>query len=59
MVAEGIIVMRTTEKFIPHVMAVLHENPDLQQGLLDAAADTTPAAIVAPLTLNTHVFLAR
>jgi hypothetical protein len=43
---------------IPQVMAVLHENPDLQQGLLDAAADTTSAAVVAPLTFNTYFSLA-
>ncbi len=39
-------------------MAVLHENPDLQQGLLDAAADTTSAAVVAPLTFGTYFSLA-
>ncbi len=39
-------------------MAVLHENPDLQQGLLDAAADTTSAAVVAPLTFVTYFSLA-
>ncbi len=36
-------------------MAVLHDNnPDLQQDLLDAAADTTSAAVVAPLTFGTY-----
>ena len=39
-------------------MEVLHENPDLQQGLLDAAADTTSAAVVAPLTFGTYFSLA-
>ncbi len=39
-------------------MAVLHENPELQQGLLDAAADTTSAAVVAPLTFGTYFSLA-
>jgi hypothetical protein len=43
---------------IPEVMAVLRENPDLQRGLLDAAADTTSAAMVAPLTFNTYFSLA-
>ena len=38
-------------------MAVLHENPDLQQGLIDAAADTTSAAVVAPLTFGTYFTL--
>ena len=38
-------------------MAVLHENPELQQGLLDAAADTTSAAVVAPLTFGTYFSL--
>ncbi len=37
---------------------MLHENPDLQQGLLDAAADTTSAAVVAPLTFGTYFSLA-
>ncbi len=32
-------------------------NPDLQQGLLDTAADTTSAAVVAPLTFNTYFSL--
>jgi hypothetical protein len=32
---------REIHEAIPNVMAVLHENPDLQRGLLDAAADTT------------------
>jgi hypothetical protein len=41
-----------------HVMAVFHENPELQQGLLDAAADTTSAAVVAPLTFGTCFSLA-
>ncbi len=49
---------REIHEAIPDVMAVLHENPDLQQGLLDAAADTTSAAVVAPLTFNTHFALA-
>ncbi len=39
-------------------MAVLHKNPDLQQGLLDAVADTTSAAVVAPLTFGTYFSLA-
>ncbi len=39
-------------------MAVLHGNPDLQQGLIDAAADTTSAAVVAPLTFRTYFSLA-
>jgi hypothetical protein len=39
-------------------MAVLHENPDLQQGLLDVAADNTSAAVVAPLTFGTYFSLA-
>jgi hypothetical protein len=39
-------------------MAVLHGNPELQQGLLDAAADTTSAAVVAPLTFGTYFSLA-
>ena len=38
-------------------MSVLHENPELQQGLLDAAADTTSAAVVAPLTFGTYFTL--
>jgi hypothetical protein len=42
---------REIHEAIPDVMAVLHENPDLQQGLLDAAADATSAALVATLTL--------
>jgi hypothetical protein len=49
---------REIHEAIPDVMAVLHENPDLQQALLDAAADTTSAAIVAPLTFNTYFSLA-
>jgi hypothetical protein len=49
---------REIHEAIPHVMAVLHENPDLQQGLLDAAADTTSAAVVAPLTFGTYFSLA-
>ena len=48
---------REIHEAIPDVMAVLHENPDLQQGLLDAAADTTSAAVVAPLTFNTYFSL--
>ena len=39
-------------------MEVLHDNPDLQQGLLDAASDTTSAAVVAPLTFGTYFSLA-
>jgi hypothetical protein len=39
-------------------MAVLHGNPELQQGMLDAAADTTSAAVVAPLTFGTYFSLA-
>jgi hypothetical protein len=38
-------------------MAVLHENPELQQGLIDATADTTSAAVVAPLTFGTYFTL--
>ncbi len=49
---------REIHEAIPDVMAVLHENPALQQGLLDAAADTTSAAVVAPLTFNTYFSLA-
>ncbi len=49
---------REIHEAIPDVMAVLHENPDLQQGLLDAAADTTSAAVVAPLTFSTYFSLA-
>ena len=49
---------RDIHEAIPEVMAVLRENPDLQQGLLDATADTTSAAVVAPLTFNNY-FLAR
>jgi hypothetical protein len=49
---------REIHEAIPDVMAVLHENPDLQQGLLDAAADTTSAAVVAPLTFETYFSLA-
>jgi hypothetical protein len=48
---------REIHEAIPDVMAVLHENPDLQQGLLDAAADTTSAAVVAPLSFNTYFSL--
>ncbi len=40
---------REIHEAIPNVMAVLYENPDLQQGLLDAAANTTSATVVAPL----------
>jgi hypothetical protein len=43
---------------IPDVMAVLHGIPEIQQGLLDAAADTTSGAVVAPLTLVTYFLLA-
>jgi hypothetical protein len=49
---------REIHEAIPDVMAVLHGNPDLQQGLLDAAADTTSAAVVAPLTFGTYFSLA-
>jgi hypothetical protein len=49
---------REIHEAIPDVMAVLHANPDLQQGLLDAAADTTSAAVVAPLTFGTYFSLA-
>ena len=49
---------REIHEAIPHVMATLHENPDLQQGLLNAAADTTSAAVVAPLTFGTYFSLA-
>ncbi len=49
---------RDIHEAIPDVMAVLHENPELQQGLLDAAADTTSAAVVAPLTFGTYFSLA-
>ncbi len=38
-------------------MAVLRENPDLQRGLLDAAVDTTSAAVVAHLTFSTYFSL--
>jgi hypothetical protein len=48
---------REIHEAIPEVMAVLHEHPDLQQGLLDAAADTTSAAVVAPLTFSTYFSL--
>ena len=48
---------REIHEAIPSVMAVLHENPDLQQGLIDAAADTTSAAVVAPLTFSTYFTL--
>jgi hypothetical protein len=48
---------REIHEAIQDVMAVLHENPDLQQGLLDAAADTTSAVVVAPLTFNTYFSL--
>ena len=48
---------REIHEAIPSVMSVLHENPDLQQGLLDAAADTTSAAVVAPLTFGTYFTL--
>jgi hypothetical protein len=49
---------RDIHEAILNVMAVLHENPELQQGLLDAAADTTSAAVIAPLTFNTYFSLA-
>jgi hypothetical protein len=49
---------REIHEAIPEVMAVLHENPDLQRGLLDAAAATTSAAVVATLTFNTYFSLA-
>jgi hypothetical protein len=49
---------REIHEAIPNVMAVHHENPELQQGLLDAAADTTSAAVVAPLTFGTYFSLA-
>ena len=49
---------REIHEAIPEVMAVIRENPDLQRGLLDAAADTTSAAVVAPLTFNTYFSLA-
>ncbi len=39
-------------------MKPLHDNPDLQQGLIDAAADTTSAAVIAPLTFGTYFSLA-
>jgi hypothetical protein len=39
-------------------LIVLHENPDLQQGLLDAAVDTMSAAVVAPLTFSTYFSIA-
>jgi hypothetical protein len=48
---------RDIHEAIPSVMSVLHENPELQQGLLDAAADTTSAAVVAPLTFGTYFTL--
>ncbi len=44
-------------KAIPNVMAVLHENPELQQDLIDATADTTSAAVVAPLSFGTYFSL--
>ncbi len=49
---------RDIHEVIPNVMAVRHENPELQQGFLDAAADTTSAAVVAPLTFGTYFSLA-
>jgi hypothetical protein len=49
---------REAHEAIPDVMAMLHGNPELQQGLLDAAADTTSAAVVAPLTFGTYFSLA-
>jgi hypothetical protein len=49
---------REIHEAIPDVMAVLHKNPDLQRSLLDAAADTTSAAVVAPLTFSTYFSLA-
>jgi hypothetical protein len=48
---------REVHEAIPDVMAVLHGNLELQQGLLDAAADTTSAAVVAPLTFGTYFSL--
>ncbi len=50
--------MREIHEAIPDLMAVLHGNPDLQKALLDAAADTTSAAVVAPLTFGTYFSLA-
>jgi hypothetical protein len=49
---------REVREAISDVMAVLHGNPELQQRLLDAAADTTSAAVVAPLTFSTYFSLA-
>jgi hypothetical protein len=49
---------REIHEAIPDVMSVLHGNPELQQGLLNAAADTTSAAVVAPLTFGTYFSLA-
>ncbi len=49
---------REIHEAIPDVMAVLHENPDLQRRLLDAASDTTSAAVVAPLAFSTYFSLA-
>jgi hypothetical protein len=49
---------RDIHEAIPNVTAVLHENLELQQGLLDAAADTTSAAVVASLTFGTYFSLA-
>jgi hypothetical protein len=37
---------REVHEAIPDAMVVLHGKPELQQGLLDAAADTTSAAVV-------------
>ena len=45
---------RDIHEAIPEVMAVLRENPGLQKGLLDATADNTSAAVVAPLTFNNY-----
>jgi hypothetical protein len=61
MVAENTIVMRTTVKFMKLFQMswlCFMKNPALQQGLLDAAADTTSAAVVAPLTFSTYFSLA-
>jgi hypothetical protein len=49
---------REFHEAIPDVMAVLHGNLELQQGLLDAAADTTSAAVMGPLTFDTYFSLA-
>jgi hypothetical protein len=49
---------REVHEAIPDVMGVLHGNPELQQGLLDATTDTTSAAVVAPLNFGTYFSLA-